>query len=88
MSEVDALELVQFAMWTILTASAPAISAAMLVGIAISLFQALTQIQEVTLTFVPKILAILAVVAISATFMGTQIGALAHVSFARIEHGF
>lgn len=88
MSEVDALELVQFAMWTVLTASAPAIGAAMFVGIAISLFQALTQIQEITLTFVPKILAILAVVALSATYMGAQIGALSSVSFARIENGF
>lgn len=88
MSEVDALELVQFAMWTVLTASGPAIGAAMLVGIAISLVQALTQVQEVTLTFVPKILTILAVVAFSSTYMGAQIGALSSVVFSRIENGF
>ncbi len=88
MSEVDALELVQFAMWTVLTASGPAIAAAMLVGISISLLQALTQIQEITLTFVPKILAILAVTALSASFMGGQIGALSNVVFSRIENGF
>ncbi|MCC0031386.1 MAG: flagellar biosynthetic protein FliQ [Brucellaceae bacterium] len=88
MSEADALELVQFAMWTVLTASGPAIAAAMLVGISISLMQALTQIQEITLTFVPKILAILAVTAFSASFMGGQIGSLSSVVFSRIENGF
>lgn len=88
MTEVDALELVQFAMWTVLTASGPAIAAAMLIGITISLFQALTQIQEITLTFVPKILAILAAVAFSSTYMGSQIGALSNVVFSRIENGF
>lgn len=88
MSEVDALELVQFAMWTVMTASGPAIAAAMLVGISISLMQALTQIQEITLTFIPKILSILAVTALSASFMGGQIGSLSNIVFSRIENGF
>ena len=60
MNEVDALELVQAAIWTIIVASGPAVGLAMVLGIAIALLQAVTQIQEVTLTFVPKILAVFA----------------------------
>lgn len=88
MNEVDALELMQFSIWTVISASAPAIVAAMLVGISIALLQALTQVQEVTLTFVPKILAILLAVAVTAPFIGAQIGALANIAFNRIESGF
>ena len=65
MNEADALEIVQYAIWTVLTASAPAVIVAMVVGIAIAFLQALTQVQEITLTFVPKIVAILLAVALS-----------------------
>ena len=65
MNEADALDIVQFAIWTVLTAAGPAVAVAMVVGVAIALVQALTQIQEITLTFVPKIVAILLVVAFS-----------------------
>ncbi len=88
MNQADALELMQASVWTVLTTSAPAIIAAMLVGVGIALLQALTQVQEVTLTFVPKILAILLAVSISAPFMGAQIGHLATIAFSRIEVGF
>ena len=43
---------------TILMASGPVLVVSMLVGLVVSLFQALTQIQEFTLTFVPKIIAV------------------------------
>ncbi|MBA4374213.1 MAG: flagellar biosynthetic protein FliQ [Thermodesulfovibrio sp.] len=43
---------------TILTASGPALAVSLLVGLLISFFQAITQIQEFTLTFVPKIVAV------------------------------
>lgn len=88
MNQADALELIQVSIWTVIVASAPAIVAAMLVGVGIALVQALTQIQEVTLTFVPKILAILVAVAVTAPFIGAQIGYLAEVTFNRIEVGF
>jgi len=57
MNEADALSIVQSAIWTVIIASGPAVGAAMGIGILIALFQALTQVQEVTLTFIPKILA-------------------------------
>ena len=88
MNEADALDIVQFAIWTVLTAAGPAVAVAMLVGIGIALVQALTQVQEVTLTFVPKILAILIVVAFSGSFIGGQISAFSNVVFQRIENGF
>jgi flagellar biosynthesis protein FliQ len=88
MNEADALDIVQFAIWTVLTAAGPAVGVAMLVGIGIALVQALTQVQEVTLTFVPKIVAILIVVAFSGSFIGGQISAFSNVVFQRIENGF
>jgi flagellar biosynthetic protein FliQ len=57
MNEADALDIVQAAIWTVLAASGPAVLAAMIVGVTVALLQALTQVQEITLTFVPKILA-------------------------------
>lgn len=69
-------------------ASGPAVAAAMAVGLIIALFQALTQVQEVTLTFIPKIIAILLVISVSAPFMGQVIYGFAEQLYARIEHGF
>jgi flagellar biosynthesis protein FliQ len=88
MNEADAFEMVQSAIWTILIASGPAVGAAMLVGIGIALFQALTQIQEVTLTFIPKIVAILLMCALTATFIGAQIFAFTSEVYGHIGEGF
>lgn len=66
MNEADALDIVNSAVWTVLMASGPAVLAAMLIGIGIALFQALTQVQEMTLTFVPKIVVIFIVLAVTA----------------------
>jgi flagellar biosynthetic protein FliQ len=88
MNEADALELMRSAMWTVLVVAGPAIGAAMAVGIIIALFQALTQIQEMTLTFVPKILVILAVLTISASFIGGQIYLFTEQAYSRIEKGY
>ena len=88
MNEADALEIVQYAIWTVLTASAPAVIVAMVVGIAIAFLQALTQVQEITLTFVPKIVAILLAVALSGPFVGAQISSFSTVVVQRIQHGF
>jgi flagellar biosynthetic protein FliQ len=88
MNEADALDIVQYAVWTVLVASAPVVLVAMVVGIGIALIQALTQIQEITLTFVPKIVAIMLVVALTGPFIGSQISAFTNVIFQRIENGF
>jgi flagellar biosynthesis protein FliQ len=88
MNERDALDIVQAAIWTIIVASGPAVGAAMLVGTVIALIQALTQIQEVTLTFVPKIIVILLVVAVSGSFIGAHLSTFTEMVYSRIEHGF
>jgi flagellar biosynthesis protein FliQ len=68
-------------------ASGPAVAAAMLVGLVIALLEALT-VQEVTLTFVPKIIAIFIALIVSAPFVGGQIYALTALDYSRIEKGF
>lgn len=88
MNEMDALDLVKFAIWTVILGAGPSVIAAMVVGIAIAVLQALTQVQEVTLTFVPKIMAIFVVAIISAHFTGASVFALAQLSYSYIEHGF
>jgi flagellar biosynthetic protein FliQ len=88
MNERDALDIVQQSIWTIIVVSGPAVAAAMLVGIVIALLQALTQIQEMTLTFIPKIVVMLVVVAVSGSFMGAHIYAFTELLYSRIEHGF
>ncbi len=88
MNEADALDIAQYAVWTVLTASGPAVIVAMFVGVGIAFIQALTQVQEITLTFVPKIVAILLAVAFSAPFVGAQIAGFTNVMFQRIETGF
>jgi flagellar biosynthesis protein FliQ len=88
MNETEALDLVQAAIWTVIVASGPAVAAAMAVGLVISLVQALTQVQEITLTFVPKIIAIFFAILLTAPFIGAQIYALTELVFSRIETGF
>jgi flagellar biosynthesis protein FliQ len=88
MNEADALDIVQAAIWTVIVSAGPAVAAAMVVGVVIALIQALTQVQEMTLTFVPKILAVMATVALSAPFMGSQISIFTNMIFSRIQSGF
>jgi flagellar biosynthesis protein FliQ len=88
MNERDALDIVQQAVWTIIVASGPAVGAAMFVGIVIALLQALTQVQEMTLTFIPKIVVMLVVVAVSGSFMGAHIYAFTELLYSRIQYGF
>jgi flagellar biosynthetic protein FliQ len=54
---------------TVFMISAPLFIVATIVGVGVSLFQALTQIQEQTLVFVPKILAVFATVLVALPFM-------------------
>ena len=88
MNQADALDIVQSALWTVIVASGPAIGAAMAIGIIIALLQALTQVQEMTLTFIPKIIAILVICSLTAPFIGAVIYAFAEQVYARIEGGF
>lgn len=58
MNEMEAIEIGREALWVTIQMSAPVMLVALATGLAIALVQALTQIQEMTLTFVPKIVVI------------------------------
>jgi flagellar biosynthesis protein FliQ len=65
----EVLDVARDAIITIVFVSAPLMLVGLFVGVAISLFQALTQIQEMTLVFVPKILAIFVAMLVALPFM-------------------
>jgi len=65
------IEIGKEAIWVLLKISMPILLVALFVGLIVSLFQALTQIQEPTLSFVPKIIAIFATLLLSFTFVGS-----------------
>ena len=88
MNEADALDIMQAAVWTVIVAAGPAVLAAMIVGVAIAFIQALTQVQEMTLTFVPKIVTIMIVLGVAAPFVGAQIVLFSNLVFSRIQSGF
>ncbi|GLR80379.1 flagellar biosynthesis protein FliQ (plasmid) [Azospirillum oryzae] len=69
MNQADVLEVLRSGIWTTLLVAAPPLIVAVVVGVTISLVQALTQVQEMTLTFVPKIVAILVVTVLALPFM-------------------
>ena len=63
------LDLIRDALFTVFKVAGPAMIAALIVGLLVSLFQALTQIQEVTLVFIPKIAAIFLTFLVFGPFM-------------------
>jgi flagellar biosynthetic protein FliQ len=69
MTGPEVLEVARDSIWTIVLVAAPVLVVGLLVGVAISLVQALTQIQEQTLVFVPKILAVFITLLIALPFM-------------------
>ena len=69
MNENDILSILREFLWGAAMMAAPLLGVALLVGLVIGLLQALTSIQELTLTFVPKLVAMLIVFFISAGFM-------------------
>ena len=69
MTGAETLDVARDAIWTIVIVSAPLMVVGLVVGLVVSLFQALTQIQEMTLVFVPKILAIFVAMLLTLPFM-------------------
>lgn len=74
------------ALYTILLVSAPILGGSLLIGLLISVFQATTQIQEQTLTFVPKIVVVLLVVAFFGPWMLKVLSAFTTNLFINIPH--
>lgn len=69
METLEAMQIGRDALWVLLKVSAPVMFISLGVGLVIALFQALTQIQEMTLTFVPKIIAIFLTLMIAMPWM-------------------
>jgi flagellar biosynthetic protein FliQ len=69
MTGAETLDVARDAIWTIVVVSLPLMVVGLVVGVVVSLFQALTQIQEQTLVFVPKILAMFVTLLLALPFM-------------------
>jgi flagellar biosynthetic protein FliQ len=70
MTGADVLDIARDTIWTVLILAAPMMVVALVIGVAISLLQALTQIQEMTLAFIPKIIAMFVTLLLALPFMG------------------
>lgn len=74
MDQAITLDIGREAILMLIRIAAPIMIVALVVGLVVSLFQALTQIQEQTLTFVPKILAIFLTLILTLPFIGKELG--------------
>jgi flagellar biosynthetic protein FliQ len=83
----DAIDIGRDAIIVSLKLGGPIMVLALVVGLAISLFQALTQIQEQTLTYVPKIVAILVAMLLLLPFMLATLGSFTERLFDRVVSG-
>ena len=87
MDTVTTYEIIRQTILATLIASAPVLAIALAVGLVIAFFQALTQIQEMTLTFVPKIAAIFLTLALSLPFIFATLSRLSNRVFDLIVSG-
>jgi len=78
MSGAEILDIARDGIWTLLKVSGPMMLVGLTVGVIIALFQALTQIQEMTLVFIPKIIAIFLTMMITLPFMGSALAGYMH----------
>jgi flagellar biosynthetic protein FliQ len=76
MTPADSIDFARQAIYVLLEISAPAMITALVVGLGIGLLQALTQIQEMTLVFVPKIIAIFLTLLVTLPFAGAAMNGL------------
>ena len=84
MNELDVIEIAREGLIVMLKIGSPILLIALITGLSISLIQALTQIQEMTLAFVPKILVIFVSLLIFMPFMMSTLTGFSHRMFDRI----
>ena len=87
MNEIEVLDISRDAVFTLLKIVTPVLLVALFVGLIIGIFQALTQIQEMTLAFVPKIISVFVAIILLFPFMLGQMRALTETLFNRIAGG-
>ena len=87
MTGPEVLDIARDALWTTVKIAAPTMLVGLAVGLVVALFQALTQIQEQTLAFVPKIIAVFAALLLFLPFMGDAMAGYMGRVAARIATG-
>lgn len=87
MTGLEVLDVARDALWTLISTSGPILAVGLTVGITIALFQTITQLQEMTLTFVPKIVAVFISLLILFPFMGRNLADLMQRIADRIASG-
>ncbi len=81
MTEEMVIELIRQAVGAVLLAASPMMISGLVVGLLVSIFQAATQINEQTMTFAPKIVAVLVALVIAAPWILNIVLGLAHQVF-------
>lgn len=84
MNEAEVLEVVREGIVVLVTVSAPMLLTGLIIGLVVSLFQSLTSIQEMTLSFVPKILALFLSLIVFAPFMLHELQTFTNSMFDRM----
>ena len=84
MNSIEVIDIARDGLYTLILIASPIMMIALAVGLAISLFQALTQVQEMTLTFVPKIIAVFLSLIIFMPFMFENLQVLTESMYERI----
>ncbi len=87
MTGPEVLDVARDAIYTLIIVASPVMIVGLVVGVAISLLQALTQIQEMTISFIPKILAVFLSLLIALPFMAEKLHAEMLRIAARIASG-
>lgn len=86
MTPNEIIDICREAIWVLIVVAGPVMLASLTVGLIISLFQALTQIQEQTLTFVPKILTMLLMLGLTMPYMVRHLTDFSNKLTERIVH--
>ena len=87
MNEIEVLDIAREAIFTLIKIVTPILLVALFIGLVVGIFQALTQIQEMTLAFVPKILCVFFTIIFLFPFMFTQMKNLSDTLFDKIITG-
>jgi flagellar biosynthetic protein FliQ len=87
MTGPEVVDVARQSIYTMLQVAAPMMIAALVVGVVIALLQALTQVQEMTLVFVPKIVAIFVVLLLALPFMGQAMASYMNLIAQKIVSG-
>ena len=86
MSHAIIMDLARHALTVALMVSLPILAVSLFVGLSVSVFQALTQVQEMTLTFLPKVIGASVVILTMGSWMLTTLVAFTHLCFDHAAH--